>query len=145
LLEALSSKLHPGSRCYLGSARIDGGNFHPTAFVAALPFPHPWPTWREHRCVCLPDYQGVGIGNAVSELVAGLFTAKGIRYTSTTSHPAMIHHRAHSPLWRMRRKPSFTGRHMGLRRTWLGAFDRMTAGFEYIGTGGTQPETPKKE
>jgi hypothetical protein len=132
----LSGNLHPASKCFVAMARLDddAGEFHPAAFVAALPFPHPsCPGWREHRCVCLPDFQGVGIGNALSEFVAGLFVAQGKRYRSTTSHPAMIRHRARSSLWRMIRKPSFGGRHRGLSGQWIGSIDRLTAGFEYVG------------
>src|SRR5206468_8886104 len=108
----------------------------PAAFTAVLPFPHPTrPGWREHRTVCLPDFQGVGIGNAMSEFVASIYRATGKPYTSTTSHPAMIRHRARSPLWRMRRAPSLVGGHKsgfgGMRK--CSAIDRLTAGFEYVG------------
>ena len=130
----LTGSLNPAAACYVG--RVDG---HPAAFTAVLPFPHPTrPGWREHRTVCLPDYQGVGIGHAMSEFVAALYRATGKPYTSTTSHPAMIGHRARSSLWRLSRKPSLaggarprTGRHAALRRT--AAIDRLTAGFEYVG------------
>lgn len=89
---------------------------------------------REHRTVVLPDYQGIGIGNRVSELCASIYTAHGGRAFSTTSHPAMIHHRNASPLWRTRRfgrvspkgaSGKMSGRGSSLRR--------ITAGFEYIG------------
>jgi hypothetical protein len=125
----LSAKLHPTARCYLASY-----DERPAAFVAALPFPHPVrPGWREHRCVCLPEFQGVGIGNALSEFVAGLFVAEGKRYTSTSSHPGMIRHRARSPLWRMLRRPSLSSRHRGMNAHWIGSVNRLTAGFEYVG------------
>lgn len=43
----------------------------PAAFAGVLPFPHPIrPGWREHRLVCLRDFQGVGIGIALSESIA---------------------------------------------------------------------------
>jgi hypothetical protein len=29
--------------------------------------------WREHRTVCQPDFQGVGLENALSEFVASKF------------------------------------------------------------------------
>jgi hypothetical protein len=111
----------------------------PAAFVAVLPFPHPVRSgWREHRCVCLPDFQGVGIGNAMSEFVASLFAATGKPYRSVTSHPAMIHHRARSPHWRMSRSPSrIRPGHRSSNR--MAAFDktlssrRLTASFEYVG------------
>jgi hypothetical protein len=40
----------------------------PAAFTAAITSRiRIAPKWREHRTVCLPDFQGVGIGNAMSE------------------------------------------------------------------------------
>src|SRR5262249_57232560 len=55
----------------------------PAAFTAVLHAPDPLGGyWREHRTVCLPDFQGVGIGNALSEFVASLFVATGKRYCS---------------------------------------------------------------
>ena len=111
----------------------------PAAFVAVLPFPHPARSgWREHRCVCLPDFQGVGIGHAMSEFVASLYAATGKPYWSVTSHPAMIHHRARSRNWRMIREPSRIRR--GIRRNRvMSAWDktlsckRLTASFAYAG------------
>jgi hypothetical protein len=129
----LSAGLHKASKCFVG---LVGGR--PAAFTAVLSFPHPTkPAWREHRTVCLPDFQGVGIGNAMSEFVASLFAATGKPYVSTTSHPAMIRHRAKSPLWRMVRKPGMaTSRGTNNVRVGMGAtaaLDRITAGFEYVG------------
>jgi GNAT superfamily N-acetyltransferase len=125
----LSAALNHSAACYAATVNGDAA-----AFAAVLPFPHPTrPGWREHRTVCLPDFQGIGIGNAMSEFVASLYRATGKPYTSTTSHPAMIRHRARSPLWRMARRP---GLGAARRRGPLGrtaAIDRITAGFEYIG------------
>ncbi len=127
----LSGNLNPASACFVALVE-----HQPAAFTAVLPFPHPTRSgWREHRTVCLPDFQGVGIGNAMSEFVASLYRATGRPYTSTTSHPAMIRHRAKSPLWRMARAPGLVGGHGKrfnlMRKT--SAIDRLTAGFEYIG------------
>lgn len=129
----LSEKLHPSAKCF--AALIDG---HAAAFAAVLPFPHAThPGWREHRCVCLPEFQGVGIGNAMSEFVASLFAAKGRPYRSVTSHPAMIHHRAQSPLWLMRRRPSRirpSGRSGAISGSDRAVSSRrMTASFLYVG------------
>jgi ABC-type dipeptide/oligopeptide/nickel transport system ATPase subunit/GNAT superfamily N-acetyltransferase len=126
----LSAQLHPAAACFVGLVQDQ-----PAAFTAVLPFPHPTHSgYREHRTVCLPDYQGVGIGNAMSEFVAAVYKATGKPYTSTTSRPAMIYHRAKSPLWRMTRKPGLTGggRRFSLMRK-TAAVDRITAGFEYVG------------
>ncbi len=128
----LSAELNPSAKCFV--AEVNG---QPAAFVAALPFPHPTHSgWREHRCVCLPDFQGVGIGNALSEFVASLFVATGKPYTSVTSHPAMMRHRARSKLWRMFRAPSRVSAWQspaatGMDRT--SSWRRLTASFQYIG------------
>jgi GNAT superfamily N-acetyltransferase len=87
---------------------------------------------REHRTVTLPDYQGVGIGHALSTYIGGVWKAIGYRATSTTSHPAMIAARRNSADWRLIRPPSLTSADRGLRR--IGhARTRLTAGFEYVG------------
>jgi GNAT superfamily N-acetyltransferase len=131
----LSGSLHRAARCF---AALWGGR--PVAFASALPWPHAVnPGWREHRTVCLPDFQGVGIGNALSEYVASLFAATGRPYFSTTANPAMVRQRARSPLWLMVRRPGLVSR-LGrstskeeLRSTT--ASSRVTAGFRYVGPG----------
>jgi hypothetical protein len=129
----LDTSLAGSAKCFV--AFIGG---RPAAFASAMSFPHATRYgWREHRTVCLPDFQGVGIGNALSEFVGSVFRATGRPYFSTTSNPAMIRHRAKSPLWRMGRRPSTTsgggdgGRGSALRRS--RATRRFTAGFEYVG------------
>ena len=123
----LSGDLHPSAACFMAVV-----NDRAVAFVAVLPFPHPThPGWREHRCVCLPDFQGVGIGHALSEFVASLYAAGRKPYRSTTSHPGMIAHRRRSPLWRMTRRPSPGVRQRGLESA--GSFGRLVASFRYVG------------
>ena len=104
------------------------------AFSAWLPFVGRGPpARREHRTVTLPDYQGVGIGNALSDAIASLWRGLGYRAISTTTHPAMIAARRRSPHWRLVRAPSLaSGREQkltGLKH----ATTRLTAGFEYVG------------
>lgn len=89
---------------------------------------------REHRTVTLPDYQGVGIGNALSTFCASLWAGLGYRALSTTTHPAFIAARRQSPVWRLTRAPALANssrerRHPALRH----ASTRLTAGFEYVG------------
>ena len=130
----LSAKLHPAAQCFVGLVENQ-----PATFVAVLPFPHlTRPGWREHRCVCLPDFQGVGIGNAMSEFVAALYAATGKPYRSVTSHPAMIRHRLRSRLWRMTRapsrcRPSRRGAIRSVGFDQASSWRRMTASFEYVG------------
>lgn len=131
----LSSELSPSARCFVGL--VEGA---PAVFTAVLSFPHPTrPGWREHRTVCLPDFQGVGIGNAFSAFVASLFKSTGKPYRSVTGSPAMIHHRAKSPLWKMTRPPGRVSAMNMKDFDRSSASGRLTASFEYVG-----PARPKE-
>jgi len=99
---------------------------------------------REHRTVCLPDYQGVGIGNALSDFVASIVTSNGFKYLSQTSHPAMVMSRAKSKNWVFSSKPSFKGKIIpknSVIASKTGAFDkgaktirsRFLSSFKYVG------------
>lgn len=112
-------------------------NNKPIAFSSAVHFPHPkCATFkREHRTVVLPDFQGVGVGNQLSEFVGNHYKNKGFRFISTTSAPAMIRHRAKSSLWRTHRfghSPK-QGQNAVIELSKTLSTRRITAGFEYIG------------
>jgi len=131
----LDTSLSPSAQCFVA---FWAGR--PAAFASAMHMPtRARGAYREHRTVCLPDFQGVGIGNALSEYVASLYVAKRKPYFSLTSNPAMIWHRARSPLWHMHRKPQrTTSPHTGKRvsaRTLnrVLAAGRLVAGFRYVG------------
>ena len=84
----------------------------------------------------LPDFQGVGIGNRLSEYLAGIFAASGRPYRGLTSHPAFIQHRLRSPLWKCYRRPRFSRQRAdaGGRASALSlATTRWVAGFQYVG------------
>ena len=122
----LSSALMPGAVCFLAAWQE-----RPVAFSAWVPFYGKGPpTRREHRTVTLPDYQGVGIGNALSAAIASLWKGLNYRAVSTTTHPAMIRARLRSGLWCLRRRPSLA---RGRRDRMRHATTRLTAGFEYVG------------
>jgi ABC-type molybdenum transport system ATPase subunit/photorepair protein PhrA len=135
----LDTNLHKSARCFV--AFSEGT---PVAFASVLHFPHPKSLnmKREHRAVCLPDYQGVGIGNALSAYVASIVKGLGCRYVSITSHPAMMRARARSPLWKMIAAPnaktksipreSFSRDGVGSGKT-IGFTARFRATFEYVG------------
>jgi hypothetical protein len=124
----LSGSLARGSVCFL--ATWQGRPVCFSAWVNALTR---YGGRREHRTVTLPDYQGVGIGFAVSSWVASLWTGLGLRASSTTTHPAFIAARQRSPLWRMTRTPSLAGASREKSSRVRHAAGRLTAGFEYIG------------
>lgn len=125
----LSADIHRAARCYAAF-----WNDKPVAFVATLPSAGIKRAYREHRLVVLPDYQGVGIGNAMSEFIAGVYVSQRLRYFSCTSHPGLIHHRAKSLLWRNQRLP--TAKIAKASKTGFGGGTRrgsLTATFEFLG------------
>jgi len=131
----LDTNLNKAAACFV--AFWDGV---PVAFSAVLHFPHPTARnmKREHRTVCLPDYQGVGIGNALSDFIGALCKGLGFRYLSETSHPAMIRSRARSKNWEMKQAPTIrralTGKTSTTAQKWHAeARKRLVASFEYIG------------
>lgn len=116
----------------------------PVALCAVLHFPQrDRPNMkREHRLVCLPDYQGVGIGHALSESVAQFYLDQGFYYSSITSHPGVIAHRAKSPLWKCTvpmtiRGDTMSGRWGRKRKTGVLAkllSTRMRSSWEFVGS-----------
>ena len=106
----------------------------PVAFCVVVHFTHPRsPGWREHRLVVLPDYQGLGVGGALSDYVASLFAATGAPYRSTTSHPALIAYRTRSPRWQLIRKPSLLSGGGSNLMSRTASTQRATASFKYVG------------
>lgn len=132
----LDTHLHTGSVCFCAF-----WNAIPVAFTAILHFPHSTDARikREHRTVCLPDYQGVGIGNALSDYVGAMLKALGYRFMSQTSHPSMIAARNKSKKWAMIAKPNRKtqtlppGRFQAATKTNVAA-KRYRATFEYCGS-----------
>jgi len=130
----LSSELNKASTCFI--LMFDG---EPAAFTAVLPFPHPKvkDVWKEHRTVTLPDYQGFGLGNMLSEFVGEWLHKRGKKFRSVTAHPAMIGHRYRSSAWIMDRGPSRIGKN-GLTGNRKIQFEknvsirRLTASFLYV-------------
>ena len=92
----MTANIHKAAQCFVAC-----WNGRPVAFTSYLPLVHPSVknTKREHRTVVLPDFQGVGIGNALSEWLGGHLKKLGYAFQSTTSHPAMIKHRHKSDRW----------------------------------------------
>jgi GNAT superfamily N-acetyltransferase len=124
----LSHSLAPGAVCFLATC-----NSRPVAFSAWINQLSSQGGKREHRTVTLPDFQGVGIGMAVSGFCASLWKALGYRATSTTTHPAFTNARKRSPHWRLVRAPSLGAAHREKRSGIKHAATRLTAGFEYVG------------
>lgn len=91
----LSQDIHNGATCYMALM-----NDIPVAFASLLSLPgrDVKNAWREHRVCVLPDYQGMGVGNAFSEYLGEEYTKIGRRYFCKTSNPRMGEHRNKSEL-----------------------------------------------
>ena len=126
----LTADLNKAAKCYV--AEYEG---RPVAFHSFLPFvgrlSHGARGVRVHRSVCLPDFQGVGIGNAVGARLAAAYAGAGYRVFISTGHPAMIGAMRRSSSWRMTRPPSRTAPDSRLKMA--RATTRLTAGFEFCG------------
>lgn len=138
----LSGDINKASRCYIGIY-----NNRPVAFCAVLSFPsgtlkH---AYREHRVVVLPDYQGMGIGNKFSEIIADMYHKSGCRYFCKTANPRMGNHRDNSPLWRPTSKNhksrqdykigQFTEGYKHMNKNIMLHMNRVCYSHEYIGDG----------
>jgi ABC-type lipoprotein export system ATPase subunit/GNAT superfamily N-acetyltransferase len=128
----LNHDISPSAQCYAAT----WGN-KPVAFTSVLHFPHPKnpKIKREHRTVVLPDFQGVGFGNKLSEWLAGHYKAKGFTFISVTSAPSMIFHRYKSKNWFCYRFGRVVKSHSELAEELFakGSCKRITASFKYVG------------
>ena len=93
----LTGDMNKAADCYMAVM-----NDVPVGFVSVLAFPFGGCNngRREHRLVVLPDFQGIGIGNALSEHVAKAYVDAGYRYFSKTANPKCGEHRDKSDLWK---------------------------------------------
>jgi GNAT superfamily N-acetyltransferase len=125
----LTAELAPSAACFVGF--IEG---RPAGFHSYLPFvgrlTH-GKAYRGHRSVVLPDFQGVGIGNAMITTLASMWAGLDKRVFRNTGHPAEIAGAMRDPAWRLTRPPSMRARDAGGKIKH--ATNRMTASFEYIG------------
>lgn len=126
----LSADISNAAQCFVAT-----WNDKPVAFTSYIHFMHPRVknAKRGHRTVVLPDFQGVGIGNALSEWLGAHLRARGFRFISTTSHPAMIRHRARSAKWRMTSKLRHVPAQGKTAQLGGNSCGRLTASFEYVG------------
>ena len=126
----LSGNILPTSKCFCGF--VDGVPAAFSAWVNRQTRARQAGDMREHRTVVLPDFQGVGIGNRLSEFCASIFAGIGGRSFSTTSHPSMIGYRSSSPNWDRIRlgMAAHPGANTRIKTSSSG---RLTGGFEFTG------------
>jgi hypothetical protein len=132
----LTAGLNHTAACY--ELTVDGT---PAAFAAVLH--RPQPTHRNlkaiARLVCLPDWQGLGLGPALSDHVAAAYTTLGYRVHSVLAHPHLIRVRDRSSSWELLHRPGAIQSKYRPRPTLAGgarlleAGRRPTATFRYVG------------
>jgi GNAT superfamily N-acetyltransferase len=128
----LSGSLPVAARYYLTT--WDG---IPVNFCATVPVITRKNHRRFTRIVTLPDFQGIGIGMRTVAAVAELHRAEGHRINVTSSHPALIRHCQHSPLWRaVNVKKTGGSSQRGNKRfpAYRNAAGRAVISFEFIGS-----------
>ena len=91
----LSGNLAKICRCY---AAFWKGK--PVVFCALIPQQGFERRYRVSRIVTLPDYQGVGMGSAFLDMLAGLYVSQGYRFSITASHPSVLSHCRRSAYWK---------------------------------------------
>lgn len=128
----MNADQHKGAKAFV--AHLRG---MPVAYTSVFHYPHPSGLFfKEHRSVCIPDYQGVGIGNALSDFIASAYSANGKPYRSTTANPAFAWHRMRSKMWKLTRQPEMMRTKSksivkSLKKS--SASNRLTVSFEYVG------------
>lgn len=124
----MSRTLHPAAKCFV--ALIDG---RPAAFAGVLWAPHPTVSgYRMSRLVCLPDFQGIGLGVRLLEHVASAFACTGKPFFIASGLPSLIQALNKSPRWHMGTAPRLNPPHMGALAS-KNPVRKMTAGFRYEG------------
>ena len=134
-------KYHYLSHSFNFAARVFVGTVDDVvcAFTSVLPFPHPVlkNARKEHRTVVLPDFQGIGLGSCITDMVGDIMKKEGMKFITTLSNPALIFARAKSRKWIMTRKPGRTSSGNGVmqnkHKKGSTSCARITVSFEYIG------------
>jgi len=126
----LNSELHKGSMMF--AACINN------IFVgccAVLHFPHPSASniKHVHRVVVLPDYQGIGIGGMLLNVIGDYYLAGGYRFMIVTSTPALMQGFKNSKNWHLVRHGRVNGISSSGNRYLNNTVskNRITASWEY--------------
>lgn len=93
----MTSEMNESAQCFCFT-----WNNQLVAFVGVLPQPSGFfegLAVRGTRTVVLPDFQGLGIGRAATDFIAGIYKAAGYRYYTKTVNPRLGEYREKSPKW----------------------------------------------
>lgn len=124
----LTADLHRAARCF--GLFVEG---RLASFAAFLHRPHPR---ARHlvgcsRLVTLPDWQGLGLGPRLLDLLAGAHRALGRRVRMYSAHPNLTRQLDRSRNWRLAERPGVVRKVCGTLGRWRG--NRPSAVFEWCG------------
>ena len=122
----LNKTIHPAARQFIAiwEGRV-------VAFCGAMHALGESGVKRVHRLVVRPDYQGLGIGGRIADVVAQIIIDQGDRFKIITTHPGMLNYLKASPAWRLR----FRGRSHAHQKHWAKnvstSAQRLVTSWEY--------------
>lgn len=93
----LSGNINISSRCWVA---IWEGTIVGFTAVITLPSGTLKNSWKGHRTVILPDFQGLGLGVRLSDAIGEIHIQNGLRYFSKTGHQRLGEYRNTSKNWR---------------------------------------------
>jgi energy-coupling factor transporter ATP-binding protein EcfA2 len=98
----LTGHLPDGCHNYLVTATFPTGENKVVGFIGILRFAHPIKNgWLSSRVVVLPQFQGMGFGTKIEELMGNYLVGTGYRLFCKTSHPFLGIYRNKNPQkWR---------------------------------------------
>ncbi len=127
----LTHEISKSARCWV--VLSEDGDM--VGFTSVLPMPSGTlkDAWRLTRTVVLPDYQGMGIGAIISDMVGEMYVAEGKRLYARTTHPRLARYRLASSVWR-ETEQSNRKRDASWAKADKYDTDRVAWSFEYVGT-----------
>lgn len=107
------------------------------AFSAILPFPHPIRknTYKGHRTVIIPDYQGIGLSKILRNFIGEELKKNGKSFITTTSSLALIQSMKKDYNWRctrIGRTSSGSGKIQNKNKKDSTSNARITTSWEYL-------------
>lgn len=134
----MSAELSNRAQIFLVWATLDDEE-RLIGFVSVIPSMGHKGCYSEHRTVVLPDFQGLGIGGKMVELVAEYLWKRDRKYfTSTTSSPVVKAYRMHrSDIWKPTRPVGLVsgGSKTSMMKSKARSTNRFTSGWKYCPEG----------
>ena len=101
-------------------------------------------SFRQHRLVILPDYQGLGIGSKINDFMGNYYINNGNKYFIRTTHVRLNRHMKNSPNWKETNQSgkirSKSDIERNIKNSFMSGDQRIAGSFEYVGSDYTNKE-----